>query len=148
MTPAEAAARLEAILLAENAALERARRRRSRAPCSKKSSRPRGALSTDGLSLEVGERLRGLAAENRRLLERAIKVQGRIIAMVARAAQAAPPVARYGAQGPGDPGRRRARPHAAGVTLPRRPMLGRPHALRLRASRRRPKRAAVAAPFI
>lgn len=98
MTPTEAAGRLEAILLAENAALERHDAAAAAALLDQKLAAA-SALSTDGLSLETSERLRALALENRRLLERAIDVQGRIIAMVARAAQAAPPVARYGAKG-------------------------------------------------
>ena len=98
MTPTEAADRLEAILLAENAALERHDAVAATALLEEKLAAA-DALSTDGLSPETGERLRALAANNRRLLERAIDVQSRIITMVARAAQAAPPVARYGAKG-------------------------------------------------
>jgi hypothetical protein len=98
MSPVEAAARLEAILRAENEALGRHDAVAATAFLEEKLAAA-SALSATGLSLEDGERLRTLAAENRRLLERAIKVQSRIIAMVARAAQASPAAARYGAKG-------------------------------------------------
>jgi hypothetical protein len=98
MSPTDAAARLEAILLAENEALERHDAVTATALLDEKLAAA-NALSGAEISLEAGERLRALAAENRRLLERAIKVQGRIIAMVARAAQKSPPVSRYGARG-------------------------------------------------
>lgn len=45
----------------------------------------------------LAARLGDLARENRRLLERAVSVQGRLIETIAKAAQ--PPVSRYGAQG-------------------------------------------------
>lgn len=96
--PTEAASRLEAILLAENAALERHDATAAAALLDDKLAAA-AALATEGLSPDAGERLRALAVENGRLLERAIDVQGRIIGMVARAAQAAPGVARYGAKG-------------------------------------------------
>ena len=98
MSPTEAAARLEAVLIAENEALERHDAVAATALIQEKLAAAE-ALAATGLSLEHAERLRALAAENRRLLERAIKVQGRIIAMVAQAAQQSPPVARYGARG-------------------------------------------------
>ena len=98
MSPTEAAARLEAVLVAENAALERHDAVTATALLDEKLAAAK-ALSAEGVSFEAGERLRALAAENRRLLERAIKVQSRIIAMVARAAQQSPPVSRYGAKG-------------------------------------------------
>ena len=45
-------------------------------------------------------RLRGLAAENRQLLERGIAAQGRVIAVIARAVRKQPATApRYGASG-------------------------------------------------
>ncbi len=48
----------------------------------------------------LGARLRALAAENRRLLERALAAQGRVIAVIARAAGKHPATApRYGASG-------------------------------------------------
>src|SRR3954447_14586714 len=98
MTPTEAAARLEAVLLAENEALERHDAVTATALLDEKLAAAK-ALSAEGLSREMGERLCALAAENRRLLERAIKVQTRIIAIVARAAKQSPPVSRYGAKG-------------------------------------------------
>jgi hypothetical protein len=98
MSPAEAAARLEAVLTAENAALERLDAVTATSFLEEKLAAAQ-ALSAEGVSHATAERLRALAAENRRLLERAIKVQGRIIAMVARAAQQSPPVSRYGAKG-------------------------------------------------
>lgn len=52
----------------------------------------------------LATQLRDLAAENRRLLERAIRVQGRVIGIVARAVTPQPAVARYGATGAAAPG--------------------------------------------
>ncbi len=51
-------------------------------------------------AMKLSARLRALAAENRRLLERGLAAQGRVIAVIARAARnhpATPP--RYGASG-------------------------------------------------
>lgn len=98
MQRTDPAARLEAVLLAENAALERHDAAAAAALLPEKLEAA-GALAAAGLSVEDCERLGALAAENRLLLARAIAVQGRILAMVARAAQAAPPVARYGHNG-------------------------------------------------
>ena len=57
---------------------------------------PAGRAAMTGL----GARLRTLAAENRRLLERGLAAQGRVIAVIARAVRAHPPTApRYGATG-------------------------------------------------
>ncbi len=98
MNPSDAALALETILAAENAALERHQPDTAIALLDRKLAAA-NALSADDMTLEVGDRLRELAAQNRRLLERAIDVQSRIITMVARAAQAVPPVARYGAEG-------------------------------------------------
>jgi flagellar biosynthesis/type III secretory pathway chaperone len=98
MSPVESAARLEEILLAENEALARHDAVTATALLDEKLAAAK-ALSATGLSMAQGERLRALAAENRRLLERAIKVQGRIVAMLAKAAQASPAVSRYGAKG-------------------------------------------------
>ena len=50
-------------------------------------------------ALRVAIRLRDTAEENRLLLERALRVQGRIVALLARAARPRPPVTRYGARG-------------------------------------------------
>ncbi len=47
----------------------------------------------------LAAQLRDLAAENRRLLEQAIRVQGRVIGIIGRAAAPKPTVARYGATG-------------------------------------------------
>ncbi len=98
MSTADAAARLEAILVEENAALERFDAIAATSLLNQKLEAAQ-SLSAEGLSLETVERLRALAAENRRLLERAMDVQKRIVAMVARAAQAAPASSRYGAGG-------------------------------------------------
>ncbi len=54
----------------------------------------------------VARRLRALALENKRLLERAIAAQGRVIGVVAQAASAAAPV------GYGQPRKHRAAPFA------------------------------------
>jgi hypothetical protein len=57
---------------------------------------PAGHIAMAGL----GARLRTLAAENRRLLERGLAAQGRVIAVIARAVRAHPVTApRYGATG-------------------------------------------------
>lgn len=57
---------------------------------------PAGRAAMTGL----GVRLRTLAAENRRLLERGLAAQGRVIAVIARAVRAHPATApRYGASG-------------------------------------------------
>ena len=98
MNPSDAATKLETILVAENAALTRHDPEAAIALLDQKLAAA-SALPAAGLTPELGERLRDLAAENRRLLEHAIEVQSRIITMVARAAQAVPPVARYGAEG-------------------------------------------------
>lgn len=98
MNPNDAADRLEAILVAENAALERHDPETAIALLEHKLAAAE-ALCPDGLDREDGNRLKALAAENRRLLERAIDVQSRIVTMVARAAQTVPPVSRYGAEG-------------------------------------------------
>ena len=47
----------------------------------------------------VAERLRDAAEENRRLLERALRVQGRVVGIVARAARPKPAAPRYAASG-------------------------------------------------
>ena len=54
----------------------------------------------------LAARLRDLGAENRRLLERAIGVQGQVIATVARALPARPGGPSYGASGAATRGRR------------------------------------------
>ena len=61
------------------------------------------AKSSGGIAPAItglGARLRTLAAENRRLLERGLAAQGRVIAVIARAVRAHPATApRYGASG-------------------------------------------------
>ncbi len=104
MIPAEAAARLEAVLRAENAALERHDAAGSAALLEEKLAAARG-LPAKGVPPEAALRLRELVGENKRLLERAIRVQDRIMAMVARAARQSPPVAHYGASGGAVPDR-------------------------------------------
>lgn len=98
MPSADAADALEAVLIAENEAL----RHQDAAAATKlldQKLAAANALTLDAATPEQAERLRTLAAENRRLLERAIDVQGRIITMVARAAQASTAHPRYGAAG-------------------------------------------------
>jgi hypothetical protein len=54
----------------------------------------------DPAAREAATRLAALAAENRRLLERALAIQKRVLAVIARAVpKALGPVARYGARG-------------------------------------------------
>lgn len=98
MDDANPADALEAILVAENAALEQHDAAAAVALLDRKLAAtvllPGQAIAPDQLA-----RLRDLAASNRLLLERAIDVQGQIINMVARAAKAAPHHARYGSKG-------------------------------------------------
>lgn len=98
MSPDEAASRLEAVLMAENAALADNDPDAATALLAEKLAAA-NALSAEGASAATIERLRTLAAENRRLLERAIQVQSRIVELVVRAARRSPPVTRYGAKG-------------------------------------------------
>jgi flagellar biosynthesis/type III secretory pathway chaperone len=93
--PADA---LEAILIAENQALERHDADAAAALLEQKLAAA-NALSTATVSPEQIARLRDLAAQNRRLLERAIDVQSRIITMVAQAVQESTTHSRYGAAG-------------------------------------------------
>ena len=59
-----------------------------------------GTAAARGAMMALGTRLRALAAENRRLLERGLAAQGRVIAVIARAARVhATKVPRYGASG-------------------------------------------------
>jgi hypothetical protein len=98
VTPREAALRLEAILRAENEALRRHDAQAAVAMLDAKLAAAE-ALSASGLSAADAERLRALATENGRLLERAIAVQSQIVAVVARAARSAQTATRYGARG-------------------------------------------------
>ena len=61
-------------------------------------------------AVELLEQLAALAAENRRLLDRAIKAQGRLIGVIAGVVRAAPMAPRYGARG-------RLRPERAPLSL-------------------------------
>ena len=56
----------------------------------------RTAAAPSEAAQRMARRLQGLAMENKRLLERAIAVQGRVIGVVARAATAATEPAGYG----------------------------------------------------
>ena len=106
MTDADAATALEALLLAENAALERHDAGAAVALLDQKLAAAK-ALAAHDIPHDLGARLHDLAARNQILLERAMKVQGEIVAMVVRAAQGAPASPRYGAAGraiPGDSG--------------------------------------------
>ena len=70
-----------------------------------------GQPATAGPALRpIAARLAATAAENRRLLERSIAIQGRVLAIVARAAPLPSPAARYGAPG--------ARPTASSGSAP------------------------------
>lgn len=115
---ADAAAELAAILQAENAALAALDLRRAGAMVSMKTHAAEAFLAARAASGNTGnaggDRLAGLVEENRRLLRRAIAVQGRVIEVIARAVpralhQAAPC---YGAQGRA----RTARPPALAVS--------------------------------
>ena len=99
----DAAATLEAILIAENDALERHDAETAVKLLHVKSAAAR-ALVTETVSLEDGERLRDLSARNQLLLERALQVQGEIVSMVVRAAKSVPVGPRYGAAGNAVPG--------------------------------------------
>lgn len=98
MPNADPAAALEAILVAENEALERHDADAAAALLDRKLAAA-NALAAASVSPEQAERLRSLAADNRRLLERAIDVQSRIITMVAQAVQESTAHARYGSAG-------------------------------------------------
>ena len=112
-----AAARLAEVLTAENAALRAldapaaaalledklaAARNLAQAAAA---GRPAAQQTPEAAGLAL--RLRDLAEENRRLLERAIQVQSRVLDMVARAARqgAAQSAGRYGASGAAAPDR-------------------------------------------
>jgi hypothetical protein len=97
--------RLAAIVAAENAALRALDlpaaagllARKQSAATAMAAASP-GARPTPALHAAAG-RLRDLADENRRLLECAIAVQGRVLGIVAAAARAADPAPRYGRSG-------------------------------------------------
>lgn len=99
----DAASRLEAILTAENDALERHDAEAAVQFLQAKSAAAQ-ALGAEIVSWEVGERLRDLSARNQILLERALQVQGEIVSMVVRAAKSVSIGPRYGAAGNALPG--------------------------------------------
>jgi len=102
--PVEAAERLAAVLKRENAALAALDLRGATAMLAEKQAAAAellAALAGGGAPPPLHARLlRDLAGENRRRLEHAIAVQGRVIGLIARALRsAAPPAPRYGATG-------------------------------------------------
>ena len=99
----DAAATLEAILVAENDALERHDAETAVALLQAKSAAAR-ELSPENMTEEEGERLRDLAERNQELLERALQVQSDIVSIVVRAARSVPTGPRYGAGGSTIPG--------------------------------------------
>ena len=96
---------LSAVLAQENAALTALDPRRAAGLLEAKRQATdalarAGTLHPGALpSRTAAERLRDLALENRRLLERAITVQGRVIGIVARAAARPVAAPRYAAHG-------------------------------------------------
>lgn len=107
---ATAAARLAEVLAAENAALAALDLPRAGAMLAEKTraadayiaaeQASRGNISTLGATALA--RLRTQVAENQRLLQQAVTVQGRVIGIIARAVSRAlrdPAATRYGAQG-------------------------------------------------
>ena len=113
---AAAAARLAEVLAAENAALAALDLPRAGAMLAEKTraadayiaaeQASRGNISTAGTAALAP--LRTLVAENQRLLQQAVTVQGRVIGIIARAVSHAlrdPVATRYGAQGRAAPTR-------------------------------------------
>lgn len=102
----EAAVRLADILAAENAALVamdlagagRLLAEKQAATASLSAAQAATLFAPAGMK-EAASRLNDLADENRRLLERAIAVQKRVLGTVARAAQTANPQPQYGPGG-------------------------------------------------
>lgn len=103
MTDENAALTLQAILVAENDALERHDADAAVALLARKLEAAR-ALSPQHLTADLWASLRDLSARNQVLLERALQVQSEIVAMVVRAAQSVPAGPRYGAAGNSIPG--------------------------------------------
>ncbi len=102
----EAAVRLADILAAENAALVAMDLAGAAKLLGDKQAATADLTAAQAATLfapagmkEVAGRLSDLADENRRLLERAIAVQKRVLGTVARAAQAANPQPQYGPGG-------------------------------------------------
>ncbi len=121
---ATAAARLAAVLEAENAALAALDLPRAGAMLAAKTRAAEAFVAAQGVARGMSQgpsqegspgagavppqRLRALLHENQRLLERAIAVQGRVIGIIARALPRAmrdPATARYSAQGRAVPAR-------------------------------------------
>lgn len=111
-----AATRLVQVLIAENAALLALDAPAAAALLEEKLAAARGLAETSAVrpaakqtpeSAGLALQLRELAEENRRLLERALLVQGRVLDMVARAARqgVAQSSGRYGAGGAAAPDR-------------------------------------------
>jgi len=98
-----AAARLADLLAQENAALTALAFAHSADIAAEKArviAEFNRAIAAENLPPGLARRLGGLAAENKRLLERAIYVQGQVIACIARAAPRPPGGARgYGRTG-------------------------------------------------
>ena len=103
MTDPDAGLKLEAVLIAENEALERHDADAAVALLQQKLAAAQ-ALSPEHITDELGVRLRDLSARNQLLLERALHVQGEIVSMVIRAAKSVPASPRYGAAGNSIPG--------------------------------------------
>ena len=99
----DAATTLEAILLAENAALERHDAETAVKFLDAKTAAAR-ALSADQIDYETGKRLRDLSNRNQLLLERALDVQAQIVSMVIHAAKSVSAGPRYGSGGNAIPG--------------------------------------------
>ena len=97
------AATLEAILNAENAALERHDADAAIKFLDAKATAAR-ALSAQRIDQETGKRLRDLSDRNQLLLERALDVQEQIVSMVVQAAKSVSVGPRYGAAGNAIPG--------------------------------------------
>lgn len=102
--PIEAAERLADVLRRENAALAAMDLRGAAALLAEKQAAATALLDSlagGGAPRPLHARLLSdLAAENRRRLEHAIAVQGRVIGLIARALRnATPPAPRYGASG-------------------------------------------------
>lgn len=97
------AATLEAILVAENAALERHDAETAVKFLEAKGAAAR-ALSSQIIDHDTGKRLRDLSDRNQLLLERALDVQSQIVSMVVMAAKAVSVGPRYGAVGNAIPG--------------------------------------------
>lgn len=102
IAPMTAAVRLLAVLEAENDALQKPDVAGVGALLAEKAAATAGLLPLPDTpeAAALAQRLQALAGENRRLLERAMAVQSRVVELVARAAQrTARDAGRYGATG-------------------------------------------------